>query len=712
MRRYGRMQVLRSSLALCLALAGALGTLAEPLRAQAMFTPDAFSMRHRPAPGLSLYGVPGHILMPSAYALPDGVFALSVNQMGSGLRRGNLVFQISPRVTGVFRYAWFQDYFSTSPSSLYDRSFDLRFRIMDEDPDTWRPALTVGLQDFGGTGVFAAEYLVASRRFSPRLTASAGIGWGRLGSYNSFRNPLSIFSDRFNRRPGFSGLQDTGQVGFDRMFRGPAALFLGMDWQASDQLSFTFEYSSDAMRDEVRNQGFDHRTPLNVGLDYRFRNGGTVGLSIIGGSEVALSYSRIFDPRRTAAPSGYEPGPPRIVGGRPGPASPPGLATALERQGVRLEGMRVDGDVATVAIHNTQWPVLAQAWGRTARVMSAELPPEVTTFRIRVQERGMAIREITLTREELETLEHAPDGAEGFFLHTRMRDPAGDAPRLPWESYTRFQMLPYIEPGIFDPDDPVRMDFGVELIGEWSPMQGLIFSGSVRQRVIGNLDESTRRSNSVLPRVRSNGALYFLESDPYVPWLTAEWFARPGRDLYSRVTFGYLERMFGGISSEILWAPGNRRYAIGAELNHVAQREFSGMGFTNYEVTTGHVSAYYDLGGGYNGQIDAGRYLAGDWGGTATLSRRFGNGIEVGAFFTLTDVSFEDFGEGSFDKGIFFSLPLTNLLGRPTRQTSSFVLRPIQRDGGARLSVPNRLYEVTRPARAAGAGEGWGRVWR
>ena len=45
------------------------------------------------------------------------------------------------------------------------------------------------------------------------------------------------------------------------------------------------------------------------------------------------------------------------------------------------------------------------------------------------------------------------------------------------------------------------------------------------------------------------------------------------------------------------------------------QRDFdSGFEFLDYEVTTGHASLYWDMGRGYEGRVDAGRYLAGDWG--------------------------------------------------------------------------------------------------
>ena len=52
-------------------------------------------------------------------------------------------------------------------------------------------------------------------------------------------------------------------------------------------------------------------------------------------------------------------------------------------------------------------------------------------------------------------------------------------------------------------------------------------------------------------------------------------------------------------------------------------------------------------------KLSAGEYLAGDIGSTVEFSRSLSNGLEFGAFATFTDVSFEQFGEGSFDKGIF-----------------------------------------------------------
>ena len=113
----------------------------------------------------------------------------------------------------------------------------------------------------------------------------------------------------------------------------------------------------------------------------------------------------------------------------------------------------------------------------------------------------------------------------------------------------------------------------------------------------------------------------------------------------------------------------------------------------DYETTVGHLSFYYDAGGMFDVEINAGRYLAGDWGATTTISRKFGSGWEVGGYATLTDVPFDTFGEGSFDKAIYVSVPIDWIVSSPNRTKRRLTLRPITRDGGAQLSGARQYTE-------------------
>ncbi len=171
--------------------------------------------------------------------------------------------------------------------------------------------------------------------------------------------------------------------------------------------------------------------------------------------------------------------------------------------------------------------------------------------------------------------------------------------------------------------------------------------------------------------------------------------------------------MYGGVGAELLWKPADQDWGIGGDINWAKQRDFDQrFGFQDYEVVTGHASFYWDT--GFHGlamQVDAGRYLAGDWGATFGLKRRFPSGWEIGGFFTLTDVPFEEFGEGSFDKGIIISIPLNWATPIETRGRYSTIIRPLTRDGGQRLANPSALYPAVADMDQGGLRTDWGSFW-
>ena len=97
-------------------------------------------------------------------------------------------------------------------------------------------------------------------------------------------------------------------------------------------------------------------------------------------------------------------------------------------------------------------------------------------------------------------------------------------------------------------------------------------------------------------------------------------------------------------------------------------------------------------------KIKGGRYLAKDSGITLDFSRIFRSGLRIGAFFSLTDISEEEFGEGSFDKGFYFWIPVDIFSNRNMQRAFGWGLRPITRDGAQSLNYAHPLWGVTDPA--------------
>ncbi len=237
------------------------------------------------------------------------------------------------------------------------------------------------------------------------------------------------------------------------------------------------------------------------------------------------------------------------------------FAQSLQAQGLTLEAMTVKGSTATIRITNGRYPAAAQALGRAARLLANSLPASVKTFDIILAQYGMPISQTRLRRQDLEELEFELDGAWETYARAQITSatpqdltPVPDVfPKLSWS------LTPYLQPELFDPDDPVRADLGLQAFASYEPFEGFVLSGTVRKPVVGNLSSSNRPSNSILPHVRTDVTEYIKQSDFQIKHLTAEYFFRPGKDLFGRVSAGYLETMYGGISTELLWKPVDSR---------------------------------------------------------------------------------------------------------------------------------------------------------
>ncbi|WP_420861683.1 YjbH domain-containing protein [Algirhabdus cladophorae] len=673
---------------------------------------------------IGLYGTPGLIDMPTAYSLPDGEFATTLSYFGNILR-STITFQGTPRVSGSFRYNGIANWNADGFETYYDRNFDVKFQVLKESE--YLPAISIGLQDLGGTGLNSAEYIVASKTLGKGLQASVGLGWGRLGSNNVVSGGLST------REPIDIGTG--GSFNVDQWFKGDIGLFGGLSWQATDRLNLIAEYSSDsyALESGTR-QVFERKSDFNFGLRYKISRAATVGVYSMYGTEVGISLAFSLNPNNPSYAGTTETAPPAIAVRAPragnddiwaenwvGTADAQIILTSsvkaeLEREGMVLEGLTLAANTVTVRFENKRFSVLSQAIGRVARSLSRAMPASVETFRIIPIKNGIPLSAITIRRTDLEALEHNPDATETLLAVTGFSDAPLNAPQLrPEGVYPRltWALAPYIRTSYFEPENPLRFEIGGKAEATYHFAPGWSIGGRINQPFGGTLDGSDRESNSVLPRVRTEGYLYNQATGPVLVHLTLDHYRRLGQDLYFHGSAGYLERMFAGVAAEVLWKPVSSRLGLGFELAHVQQRDFDGgFGLRDYSVTTGHASAYYELGNDYLIQVDAGRYLAGDTGATLTMTREFANGWRVGAFATKTNVSAEDFGEGSFDKGFIIQAPFTYFLGNQTTQVGSTTIRPIQRDGGARLNVRGRLYQDVRNAHKQRLSHQWGRVWK
>ncbi|MDG1462837.1 MAG: YjbH domain-containing protein, partial [Gammaproteobacteria bacterium] len=256
---------------------------------------------------------------------------------------------------------------------------------------------------------------------------------------------------------------------------------------------------------------------------------------------------------------------------------------------------------------------------------------------------------------------------------------------------------------LFDPDDPARYQLYANVGARLALPKSWLLTGAYGIDITNNFDDSNRRnSDSVLPRVRSDIVKYLTNGDTGLDSLYVQKRGTAMNGVHYRVFGGVLESMFSGFGGEVLYQPYQSRLAYGVSANWVQQRDYSkDFKHLGYKTSTAFASVYWATPFyNFDVAVHAGKYLAKDVGATLEVRRTFHNGWSVGLWATKTDVSAEDFGEGSFDKGIYFRIPFNGLLGTSSRSNYSMRLRPIQRDGGQRLEdFSANIWWDTRGAR-------------
>ena len=658
------------------------------------------------------FGLPGMVDLPTAVRLPDGELVIT-QQLHKSLARSGISFQALPRVGVSFRYTGHGINGGEAYGRVnHDRSFDAHISVLDER--TYFPAISLGLRDFIGTGWYSSEYIVSTKSLG-NLELTAGIGFGRLAGRNSFSNPLSTLSSKFDKRED-NNFGQGGTLGTINWFQGDASAFYGIQYQISDKIKISSEYTSDLMSPE--RSYLDVKSPWNFGASYQLNDYVNLSAQYLHGSQVSVTAQVAINPDRPPLLGGKElaPVPMRLRGVS-------ALPVKLNDEGIIRKVLAVDGfeiynlvfndDTVSITVKNTKFRSTAQAVGRVASTLQRFTADNFQFANISFYSRDLIAATYFVDFEKITSEQYQASGSpvDGSLIT------AIDI-STPQKKESKRHFIwgigPYIDHRFFNPDLPLSMETGVEVTAGYQIPNGLKIFGAVRKSILTNLTDNNRRSNSPLPHVHSDWPLYDFEGQSgHIYELTLSYVKNLAPGLYGRAHSGLLEPFFAGVGAEILYKPAQWPVGIGVDVHRVRKRDYD-MRFDllDYETTVGHLSLYYDAGGMFDVEINAGRYLAGDWGATTTISRKFGSGWEVGGYATLTDVPFDTFGEGSFDKAIYVSVPVDWIISSPNRTKRRLTLRPITRDGGAQLSSARRLYREIENFQNANFKREFGRLWK
>ncbi len=694
------------------------------------------------------WGEVGLLQTPTARFAGEGELAFTASHT-TPYDRYTVAMQPFEWMEGAFRYVNISGSRYGPPGlsgdqNVKDKSIDMKLRLWQES--RWMPQVAMGVRDIGGTGLFSSEYVVASKRFGS-VDASLGFATGYMGNRGDFGNPLGVINDRFETRPRVTG---AGQFNGGSMFRGRVGMFGGIAWQTPwDRLQVKLEYDGNDYRNEPRGiRELERTSPVNVGAVFTVNPNIQFSMGWERGTEAmfALTLRTNLAQRRPVAKT-LDPDPMPVrdrdavvsADGGSGAVPGPGAGTTgfvsrggyrdvaeqaraergdrmqalagvdwdavagqlRDQAGLAVEHIAVRGQEVVVRGQQARYFYSAQGLGRSARVLDNALPDGFDWFTVEHTNAGMPIAEASVRRDAFVDyanhrvdLDHLKRGTEIAAPGAQSRDVLYEAPL---QRYQGGFGLGYGQV-LGGPDGFVMYQINANYSASLRFNRSLWLSGTASYNLLDNYDNFRYDAPSRLPRVRTDMRRYLVTSDLVMPNLQLTGTRRLSRDVYGMAYAGMLESMFGGVGGELLYRPVGERWALGVDANWVRQRGFEqDFRFRDYDVATGHVSLYYelDMQPRVLATLSAGRYLAGDWGATLAVTRIFDNGATMGAWVTQTNVSSAQFGEGSFDNGVFFSIPFDLMLPRATRSRATLTWQPLTRDGGARLARRYSLYGMT-----------------
>ncbi|MGY5706968.1 YjbH domain-containing protein [Vibrio antiquarius] len=683
-------------------------------------------------PSQSDFGGVGLMQMPTGRMAPEGEFNFSVTGSDEYLFY-NVTLQLMPWLETTIRYTRVHDlpYSSSFPdvdNEYTDKGIDFKFRLWEESE--YMPEIALGVRDFAGTGLFDAEFLAATKRYSNSKLGTfdftLGMGWGYLGTRDTVTNPFCKASDKFCDRPS-EFLSTGGTTNFDRAFKGPAALFGGIEYQTLHKpLRFKLEYDGNDYSTDypVVQAGVDMspHTPWNFGVLYR-----------IGMADFRLSYERgdtlvaglTLNTNFNDMPSFWRDTPtPEVESNQPEELSDVDWERVTEDldkiAGYQNTRIYVDDSTVTVVGEQKKYRDRTEAHEKAAAVLHNEMPDDIDTYAINERSRGLVGEQTIISKEKYR------DFAQVNYINPKIEDATAKASNKPsgesvYDGFERFDwgFAPKLVQTLGNAEDFYLFSVGLSGNASYWLTDKLEVGGSLYWDWYNNYDKFiyvTPPDGTTVPRVRTMFRAYQNEHAVTMSNLQLTWFQEYSNTMDQQFYAGYLESMFAGVGTEFLYRPQGASWAIGADVNVISQRDpqsYFGVYDEKWQNVpeygrpfqvidkgfTGFVSGYYypqweflqDL----MIQVDVGQFLAGDVGTQINVSKQFKSGVIAGAFASFTDLSADEFGEGSFTKGFYLSIPFDIMTVKPSNNRANFSWQPLTRDGGQKLGRKYSLIELT-----------------
>lgn len=666
------------------------------------------------------FGGVGLIENPTARFSSDGEFGFGVSKQDP-YRRMFARIQFFPWLEGTVKYTedTAQPYNKGSKQTLKDKGIDLKIKLFNETEIF--PALAVGLTDFGGTGRFGGEFLVASKSIG-NIDYTLGLGWGKYNGLDHLSNPLGYFCERCKTRGGYFSLG--GKINLGRLFSGEGASFFGgLQYKTPiPNLSLKLEYDSTNYSEPLGrllhinrpNEFFELDSRINFGLDYKYRysdrdniavqlgfvRGNTIYANIvvhsnlnIDGKDKFIAPKEILNKPTIKSFYNLKPGYQKYLTDL--------IISQMRNVGFATHSIAYNQDEVIVEISQGRFLDPTEAIDLAARILGNNSPKNIQSFTIVNVDQGLETLRATVKRDSF-TESVAKGPVDPLLIEYKMPERLSEQSMIfqNTDLYPNFSW--FIKPRATGTLQHQRKFYfwqlEAHLHAEYSFNRNLTFSTDIGLDIANNFDEyNFHIPDGKLYHVRQDRRLYLTQGESGIRRLAVDYTLDLTPELKGKFSAGLLEWMYGGIGGEILYMPSQKNWALGIDAFWVKQRDFDQrFSFKDYEVTTGFLSFYYDI-PFYDMRLklSGGKFLAKDVGFLIDLSRRFDSGARVGGMVALTDCDAACVGEGSFNKWIYFELPMDLFSVRSsTKAKSSYYWTPLTKDAGQKVEAGGGLYRV------------------
>jgi hypothetical protein len=651
----------------------------------------------------STTGQSGLINMPDARIAADGTFRFGYGYAEPYPTLWTSItmlprLELSARYTRTMHVPGFPEDPTGDYGDFKDKAFDGKLVLFQEG--TYLPQIAVGAQDFMGTQVFEAYYVVANKQLGD-FDFTLGFGNKRIDG---------VFGGVRYRPSGFK------------------------EW------ALVAEYdANDYPRDigALQSGAADIQKGPGVALEYTW--GWLTGqIAYTREKPAAMAYVSIPLSQKDFIPKIHEPEPYTRITPRPTMGEWQAsdehrrrMVRALAEQDFRSIRVNLVHDRIEVSLSNSRISRLSRAVGRAARTIlllspigtreikitytARELPVVIYTFtdldRLQRYFNGM------LPRWELVphvAIHYAAPGAQeagdmadmlgAFDEHqpgvTALRRDNAHLAGLMSEDLlqNQFKIRPSIALYLNDPAGAFKYEVGVQASLDRRVARRTYFAAAVNYNIYETVSDVTQPSNSTLPHVRSDIAEYKAASAFKLTRLLLNQLYFPAERVYARASGGIYEEMYGGAGGQVLYLPTGAGWGADLAVDWLKQRDFDGWGFRDYDTVTAIASFHYRLPLGITATARGGRFLAKDEGVRFEFKRRFASGWEAGVWYTRTNgddiTSPGSPSDPYYDKGIFLSIPISTLLTKDNQEVARMSLAPWTRDVGQMVVSPLDLYRL------------------